>query len=118
VKQGELALHKRATMPRGGGDLIVGRFWAKSDKILVRRRMSAFGTKRTWHSRSAMSAFGGKADIAMTSENVPLWPKSTAATVRLCCAARDRRSARHYGMCLDVGNAGRRSFAERSENPV
>src|SRR6516162_1261642 len=25
--------------------------------------MSAFGTKRTWHPRSAMSAFGGKADI-------------------------------------------------------
>ena len=25
--------------------------------------MSAFGTKRTWRSRSVMSAFGGKADI-------------------------------------------------------
>jgi hypothetical protein len=25
--------------------------------------MSAFGTKRTWQSPSAMSAFGGKADI-------------------------------------------------------
>src|SRR5215469_5601850 len=25
---------------------------------------STFGTKRTWQSRSAMSAFGGKADIA------------------------------------------------------
>jgi hypothetical protein len=28
-------------------------------------RMSAFGTKRTWHSRSTMSAFEGKADIAI-----------------------------------------------------
>jgi hypothetical protein len=25
---------------------------------------SAFGTKRTWQSRSSMSAFGGKADMA------------------------------------------------------
>jgi hypothetical protein len=28
------------------------------------RRMSAFGTKRTWAGALQMSAFGGKADIA------------------------------------------------------
>ena len=27
---------------------------------------SAYGTKRTWRSRSAMSAFGGKADMPLT----------------------------------------------------
>ena len=32
--------------------------------------MSAFGTKRTWQSRPAMSAFGGKADIASTDLDV------------------------------------------------
>jgi len=31
---------------------------------------SAFGTKRTWCSRSAMSAFGGKADIVRALVNV------------------------------------------------
>jgi hypothetical protein len=31
----------------------------------MRRRMSAIGTKRTFNCRSAMSAFGGKADIAV-----------------------------------------------------
>jgi hypothetical protein len=33
-------------------------------------RESAFGTKRTSWSRSAMSAFGGKADIGRTFPNV------------------------------------------------
>jgi hypothetical protein len=32
--------------------------------------MSAFGTKRTCQSLSAMSAFGGKADIQLTCPNV------------------------------------------------
>ena len=37
--------------------------------------MSAFGTKRTFQSRSAMSAFGGKADITRTWADVrtALW---------------------------------------------
>jgi hypothetical protein len=32
--------------------------------FLPQRRMSAFGTKRTWRTHSAMSVFGGKADIS------------------------------------------------------
>jgi len=32
--------------------------------------MSAFGTKRTCRERVPMSAFGGKADMTQTSENV------------------------------------------------
>jgi hypothetical protein len=32
--------------------------------------MSAFGTKRTSQSRSAMSAFGGKADIPISERHV------------------------------------------------
>ena len=35
--------------------------------------MSAIGTKRTSQSRPAMSAFGGKADIAFEYENVCFW---------------------------------------------
>jgi hypothetical protein len=31
---------------------------------------SAFGTKRTWRSRSTMSAFGGKADIGWRCRDV------------------------------------------------
>jgi hypothetical protein len=31
--------------------------------------MSAFGTKRTFHSRVPMSAFGGKADIEAAASN-------------------------------------------------
>jgi len=38
--------------------------------------MSAIGTKRTLPARWTMSAFGGKADIAQTSENVRFWPKA------------------------------------------
>jgi hypothetical protein len=33
---------------------------------------SASGTKRTWRSRSAMSAFGGKADVAISERHVRL----------------------------------------------
>ena len=32
--------------------------------------MSAFGTKRTWASALHMSAFGGKADMAIALRNV------------------------------------------------
>src|SRR4029077_17187916 len=39
-------------------------------------RMSAFGTKRTSKRRPAMSAFGGKADIAFEYENVCFWHKA------------------------------------------
>ena len=39
---------------------------------------SAYGTKRTWRSRSAMSAFGGKADIP-SSHDVPI--KAAVATL-------------------------------------
>jgi hypothetical protein len=34
------------------------------------RRLSTFGTKRTFDCRSAMSAFGGKADITDACLNV------------------------------------------------
>src|SRR5215469_11898817 len=44
-----------AACPRRRGDRIATFF--------PQRGMSAFGTKRTWRSRSTMSAFGGKADI-------------------------------------------------------
>src|SRR5215469_10924747 len=37
---------------------------------LIWGRMSAFGTKRTFLIASAMSAFGGKADIVLTVLNV------------------------------------------------
>ena len=37
---------------------------------LPQRSMSAFGTKRTWRSRSAMSAIGGKADTGLAFSNV------------------------------------------------
>jgi 2-dehydropantoate 2-reductase len=40
----------------------------RSDRIIL--TMSAFGTKRRFQSRSAMSAFGGKADIALARLNV------------------------------------------------
>ena len=40
------------------------RAWAVSGKGAL-NPMSAFGTKRTFQSRSAMSAIGGKADIAV-----------------------------------------------------
>jgi hypothetical protein len=52
---------------------------ASSIKALVARAlademieggMSAYGTKRTSKRRPSMSAFGGKADITQTSENV------------------------------------------------
>ena len=36
--------------------------------------MSAFGTKRTFQPRSAMSAFGGKADSPLTCCDVRFWP--------------------------------------------
>jgi len=38
----------------------------------MRRRMSAFGTKRTFVCAAVMSAFGGKADIGETCVNVRL----------------------------------------------
>jgi hypothetical protein len=38
--------------------------------------MSAFGTKRTFRSRSSMSAFGGKADIADSERHVCFRPKA------------------------------------------
>ena len=37
---------------------------------LLRRTLSAFGTKRTCPSLSAMSAFGGKADMTRTCSDV------------------------------------------------
>jgi hypothetical protein len=39
----------------------------RGDRI---RRMSACGTKRTWQSRSAMSAFVDKADIVLLSDSI------------------------------------------------
>src|SRR6516225_9967094 len=41
--------------------------------------MSAFGTKRTCQSRSAMSAFGGKADISRTFQSGH-WPRQSRVT--------------------------------------
>jgi hypothetical protein len=45
------------------------RFWHKAD-IGDRPPMSVYGTKRTSNCRSAMSAFGGKADIAISELHV------------------------------------------------
>jgi hypothetical protein len=39
-------------------------------RSVLQRRMSAIGTKRTSELTRPMSAFGGKADIALTSDNV------------------------------------------------
>jgi hypothetical protein len=39
-------------------------------RLFVAVHESAFGTKRTCRMAQSMSAFGGKADIAETSENV------------------------------------------------
>ena len=39
-------------------------------------QVSAFGTKRTRLTFQRMSDFGGKADIAKSSEIVRLWPKA------------------------------------------
>jgi hypothetical protein len=47
---------------------------ARADEViesLPQCRMSAFGTKRTSRSRSAMSAFGGKADMAGDPDSQP-----------------------------------------------
>jgi len=44
--------------------------------VIAAAHESAFGAKRTFQSRSAMSAFGGKADIAQTSLNVCFLPKA------------------------------------------
>jgi hypothetical protein len=43
---------------------------AKVKISLANSEPSTHGTKRTWRLRSAMSAFGGKADIGLTSLNV------------------------------------------------
>src|SRR5215469_11381441 len=50
-----------APYARGWGDRI--------RDCLLHRLMSAFGTKRTWRQHSAISAFGGKADITSGSDN-------------------------------------------------
>jgi len=50
---------------------------------------SASGTKRTCQSLSAMSAFGGKADIVFLGLNVCLWPKADIChRVLLWCTIR------------------------------
>jgi hypothetical protein len=38
--------------------------------LLPHRKMSAFDPKRTWASAPHMSAFGGKADTVLASQNV------------------------------------------------
>ena len=40
--------------------------------LFAAMHMSQFGTKQTSRSRGRMSAFGGKADIALISDNVCL----------------------------------------------
>ena len=55
-----LAAHKARVKKREGNPSI----------ITTSSMLSAFGTKRTSNHRPAMSAFGGKADITQTSENV------------------------------------------------
>ena len=42
----------------------------RGDPLKADSSMSGSGTKRTWHSRSAMSAFGGKADMTRTCPDV------------------------------------------------
>jgi hypothetical protein len=53
-------------------DGIVSVTAATRPDYLLRRRMSAFGTKRTSRMRDLMSAFGGKADITQKCVNVRL----------------------------------------------
>jgi hypothetical protein len=43
---------------------------ALNGRYVLTGQLSAFGTKRTSESTHLMSAFGGKADIAQTSDNV------------------------------------------------
>jgi hypothetical protein len=43
---------------------------ARDNEMFVAAHESVFGTKRTLNCRPAISAFGGKADITQTSENV------------------------------------------------
>src|SRR6516162_1133567 len=47
-----------------------------------RLRMSAFGTKRTFHDRVPMSAFGGKADIQRI-QSMPSFRACQTSTLRL-----------------------------------
>jgi hypothetical protein len=42
----------------------------RTSRISESTRMSAFGTKRTFGDRRSMSAFGGKADIAISARHV------------------------------------------------
>jgi len=52
--------------------------------------MSAIGTKRTCASALRMSAFGGKADVASTSQNVRLSSASTGFVSKAKSASRGR----------------------------
>jgi hypothetical protein len=52
---------------------------------------SAFGTKRTWQSRSPMSAFGGKADIAAT-KGVRVFNYRTKCREAHCWTVASRRN--------------------------
>ena len=58
--------------------------------------MSAFGTKRTWRSCSAMSAFGGKADIAQISENIRFLPDETSRGLASNCAGHEKCALRRH----------------------
>ena len=45
---------------------------ARNNEMFAAAHESAFGTKRTFNCGPAMSAFGGKADIAFADQNVRL----------------------------------------------
>jgi len=49
--------------------------------------MSAIGTKRTWASALQMSAFGGKADIAIKDRKCPLMTRSGHRSIELIAIA-------------------------------
>jgi hypothetical protein len=64
--------------------------------------MSAFGTKRTFHSHSAMSAIGGKADIKLTRPRLGLVREARRSTA-LIAAARQQifwKRARQRGTLI------------------
>src|SRR6516162_11682420 len=55
---------------------------ARADRLIAAVHESAFGTKRTFHDRVPMSAFGGKADIQRI-QSMPSFRACQTSTLRL-----------------------------------
>src|SRR5262249_47217966 len=91
-------------------------FLVRADKVieyghLIALHMFAIGTKRTCRSRSAMSAFGGKADITQTCGDVRFWPKADigalfGAVTATCLNLADPPSRTPYARTLRVVAGG------------